>query len=137
MTAEISFRIGAVALALAAVGFGIPAVIGAAHFARTGTVWRLWGFPSYDSTLFTRWGVRLSPPGLMIAFAAACALATVDAVLLWVAPATPLGTIAAIAGLVLIAAQTVFWLGFRLPFGPPLGAIAAIAIIAGLVLRVP
>jgi hypothetical protein len=135
MNADISFRIGAAILAFAALGFGIPAAIGAAHFARTGTTWQLWGFPTYDTALFTQWGVRVPPAALMTAFAAVCALATVDTVLLWVAPSATIGTIAAIAGLVLIAAQGFFWIGFRLPFGPPLGIIAAIAIVAGLVMR--
>lgn len=135
MNADVSFRIGAAALAFVALGFGIPAVIGAGHFARTGTVWQLWGFPSYDSSLFERWGMRLPPVALMVAFAVVCALATADAVLLAAAPSAPIGVVAAILGLVLIAAQCIFWVGFRLPFGPPFGVIAAIAIVAGLAVR--
>jgi hypothetical protein len=136
MNADISFRIGAAVLAFAALGFGIPAAIGAAHFARTGTTWQLWGFPAYDTALFAQWGVRLPPVGLMTAFAAVCALATADAIMLWVAPSATIGMIAAIAGLVLIAAQCIFWIGFRLPFGPPLGIIAVIAIVVGIVIRI-
>jgi hypothetical protein len=135
MNADITFRVGAAALGFVALGFGIPAVIGAVHFARTGSVWQLWGFPSYDTSLFMQWGVRFPPVALMAAFGAVCALATVDAVLLAAAPSAPIGVVAAIAGLVLIAAQCIFWIGFRLPFGPPFGVIAAIAIVAGLVMR--
>lgn len=132
MVADIAFRIGSGLLAFAALGFGIPAVIGAAHTARTGSTWRLWGFPAYDPTAFERWGVRLPAVGLMIAFAVVCALAVIAAVLLWIPPLAPA---AAVAGLVLILAQAVFWAGFVLPFGPPAGILAAIALAVGLATR--
>lgn len=128
---ETLFRIGAVLLAFVALGFGIPAVIGAARFARTGTIWRLWGYPTYDATSFGRLGVRLPPTVLMVAFAVVCALAVVAAAMLWIPATRSLG---AFAGIALIAAQALFWFGFELPYGPPLGISAAILIIAGLVM---
>lgn len=131
MTSELAFRIGAGALALAALGFGIPAVIGAAHFLRTGSVWRLWGYPTYGPGLFGRWGAWAAPAALMSAFAVVCALTLVAAVLLWIPPVAMIG---AVAGLVLIAGQAVFWLGFQLPFGPPLGVLAGTAIVVGILL---
>lgn len=132
VTAEVAWRIGSGPLAFAALGFGIPAVIGAAHFARTGSVWQLWGFPSYGPGLFEGWGLWGAPVGLMAAFAGVCGLAAVTAVLLWIPSVALVG---AVAGLVLIAAQAVFWVGFQLPFGPPLGLLAAIALVIGLVAR--
>ena len=134
MSPDIPFRIAGSALAFVALGFGIPAVIGAVHFARTGSIWQLWGFPSYDPSLFAQRGVRLSPVGLMAAFAAVCTLAAADAAVLLIAPSTTAGAVAAVAGLLLIVAPGVFWIGFRLPFGPPFGIIAAIAIVIGLVI---
>ncbi len=130
--AGVAFRIGAALLAFAGLGFGIPAAIGAVHYARTGSVWQLWGYPSYDAGLFERWGLSVSPTVLMVAFAVVCSLAVLAAVLLWIPSAATFG---AISGLVLIVAQAVFWIGFVLPFGPPLGVLAAIAVVAGLVLR--
>lgn len=130
MTAEIAFRVGSFLLALASLGFGIPAVIGAAHFVRTGRFWLLWGFPSYDPAAFQRWGVSASPAALMIGFAVACGLGVVVAVLLWL-PGT--AVVAAAAGLVLLAVQSVCWARFVLPFGPPLGIPAAIVLVAGLI----
>jgi hypothetical protein len=33
---------------LLGLGFRIPGVIGMAHLARSGEIWTLWGFPTYD-----------------------------------------------------------------------------------------
>jgi hypothetical protein len=126
--ALVSFRIAAGLLAFVSLGFGIPGILGALHYTRTGEVWRLWGFPTYGPGHFERWGVPVSA-ALMLAFSAACALAVAAAVLLWI-PATAL--VGAIAALVLLCVQAVFWVGFELPFGPPFGVAAAILIVVGL-----
>jgi hypothetical protein len=125
----ISFRIAAGLVAVLALGFGIPGVIGAVHLARTGEIWRLWGFPTYGPANFGKWGVPVSPT-LILAFSAVCALALGAAALLWF-PSTAL--VGAIAAIVLLAAQAVFWIGFDLPFGPPLALLAVAAIAVGLV----
>lgn len=127
----VAFRIGAVILAFVSLGFGIPGVIGALHYSRTGTVWQFMGFPTYGPGAFERWGVPLST-GLLLGFVGVCALGFVAAVLLWFPAAALVG---AIVGLAAIILQGVFWFGFQLPFGPPLGVAAGIAIVAGLVLR--
>lgn len=127
--AIIFFRIAAGLVAFVSLGFGIPGLLGAVHFARTGEVWRLWGFPTYGPGLFEKWGVANSA-ALMAAFSAVCALALGAAVLLWI-PGTAL--VGAIAALVLLLAQAVFWVGFELPFGPPFGIAAAALIVLGLV----
>lgn len=125
----IAFRIAAGLVAVLALGFGIPGIFGAAHLARTGEVWRLWGFPTYGPGQFEKWGVPFSA-ALIVVFSAVCALALGAAVLLWI-PSTAI--VGAIAALVLLAAQAVFWIGFELPFGPPLAILAAAAIVVGLV----
>lgn len=127
--AIIYFRIAAGLVAFVSLGFGIPAVIGACHYARTGEVWRLFGFPTYGPGTFEKWGVPASA-GLMMAFGAVCALGVGAAVLLSI-PGT--AVVGAIAALVLLLAQAVFWLGYELPFGPPLGIAAAALIVLGLV----
>jgi hypothetical protein len=126
--AIIFFRIAAGLVAFVSLGFGIPAVVGALHYARTGEVWRLWGFPTYGPGLFEKWSMP-NPAGLMLAFSAVCALALGAAVLLWI-PGTAVA--GAIAALVLLMAQAVFWIGFELPFGPPFGIAAAALIVIGL-----
>jgi hypothetical protein len=127
--ALIWFRVAAGFVALLGLGFGIPAVFGAIHYRRTAEVWRLWGFPTYGPGSFEKWGVPLSAT-LMVAFSAVSALALGSAVLLWL-PAT--AVVGAIAALVLLVVQAVFWIGFELPFGPPLGIAAAVLIVIGLV----
>jgi hypothetical protein len=129
--AIVSFRVAAGIVAFLALGFGIPGVLGTFHYVRTGTVWQLWGFPTYGPGSFEKWGVPFSA-ALLVAFSAVCALALGAAVLLWI-PGTAF--VGAIAALVLLVAQAVFWIGFQLPFGPPLGAVAAVLIVIGLVTR--
>lgn len=126
--AIIFFRIAAGLIAFVSLGFGIPAILGALHFARTGEVWRLWGFPTYGPGLFEKWGVPNSA-ALMVVFSAICALALGAAILLW-APGT--AVVGAVAALVLLLAQAVFWVGYELPFGPPFGIAAAALIVLGL-----
>lgn len=126
--AIIFFRIAAGLIAFVSLGFGIPAILGALHFARTGEVWRLWGFPTYGPGLFEKWGVPNSV-ALMVVFSATCALALGAAILLW-APGT--AVVGAVAALVLLLAQAVFWVGYELPFGPPFGIAAAALIVLGL-----
>jgi hypothetical protein len=127
--AIIYFRIAAGLVAFVSLGFGIPGVLGALHYGRTGEVWRLFGFPTYGPGQFEKWGVPTSA-GLMMAFSAVCALAVGAAVLLWI-PGT--AVVGAIAALVLLLAQAVFWVGFELPFGPPFGIAAVALIVLGLV----
>jgi hypothetical protein len=131
--AIIFFRIAAGLVGFVSLGFGIPAVLGALHYSRTGEVWRLWGFPTYGPGLFEKWGWPNSA-GLMVAFSAVCALALGAALLLW-SPGTAL--LGAIAALVLLLAQAVFWVGYQLPFGPPFGIAAAALIVLGLVNSTP
>src|SRR5688500_974981 len=94
-------------------GFGIPAIAGAAHFARTGEVWMLLGFPTYGGGPFERMGLPTSVP-LLIAFAIVClAEVAVGVLLLLEVPH------AATLAYVLLPVELVFWVGFALPFGPP------------------
>jgi hypothetical protein len=127
--AIIYFRIAAGLVAFVSLGFGIPGVVGALHYVRTGEVWRLFGFPAYGPGLFEKWGVPTSA-GLMMTFSAVCALAVGASVLLWI-PGT--AVVGAIAALVLLLAQAMFWVGYELPFGPPFGIAAAALIVLGLV----
>jgi hypothetical protein len=56
---------------LLGLGFGIPAVAGTVHFARTGEVWMLLGFPTYGGGPFERMGLPTSIP-LLVGFALVC-----------------------------------------------------------------
>lgn len=100
---------------LLALGFGLPGVFGAWHFARTGEVWTFLGFPSYGHGPFERIGIPTSVP-LLLGFVLVCAAEAVVAVLLW--RDVPH---AAALSYALLPFELVYWIGFALPFGPPLG----------------
>lgn len=96
-------------------GFGIPGAIGAWHRARTGETWTFLGFPTYGGGPFERWGIPTTV-GLLAGFVLVCAAEVALAVMILLdAPGTtPLA-------LLLLPAEIVFWVGFALPAGPPLG----------------
>jgi hypothetical protein len=122
----ITLRVAAVCGAILGLGFGIPAVIGAAHFASTGEIWLLAGMPTYGDGPLEAWGVPTSTP-LIAGFAVVCALEVVDAVLLW------RGKLAgAVLSLVLLPFGLVYWIGFALPFAFPAGLAQAILVIVAL-----
>ncbi|MGH3457896.1 hypothetical protein [Aeromicrobium sp.] len=105
-------------------GFGLPAVYGAWFFARHGEIWTLFGFPAYGDGPFERMGIPTSVP-LMAAFATVCAAECITGWLMW--SGAPAGWWMAV---LLLPVEAVFWIGFALPFGPPLGvARAALALL--------
>ena len=100
---------------LLGLGFGIPAIAGTVHLARTGEVWMLLGFPTYGGGPFERIGLPTSIP-LLIGFALVCLAEVAVGVMLLL----DLRHAATISYL-LLPSELVFWIGFALPFGPPLG----------------
>jgi hypothetical protein len=97
---------------LLGLGFGIPGVLGIRHFAQTGHVWELWGFPTYGGGPFEHLGVQTNVP-LLGAFVAVCVAELVTGTMLLAgAP----GAVA--ASWVLLPFELVFWIGFALPLGP-------------------
>jgi hypothetical protein len=108
-------RAAGVLSVLLGLGFGIPGVIGAIHLARTGEVWTFLGFPTYGGGPFERFGWG-SSVALIVAFVVVCAAEVVVGALLWTdAPH------AALLSNLLLPFELFFWVGFALPFGPPLG----------------
>jgi len=96
-------------------GFGLPAVAGAVHVARTGQVWTFLGFPTYGGGPFEQIGLSTSVP-LLALFALVCVAEVAVGVMLL------LGTPHAVTfGYLLLPLEFVFWIGFALPFGPPVG----------------
>jgi len=97
------------------VGFGIPGVIGALHFAATDEVWTFLGFPTYGGGPFERWGVSTSV-ALLGGFVLVCAAELLLGVMILAdAPGTKPFAI------VLLPFELAYWIGFALPLGPPLG----------------
>lgn len=100
---------------LLGLGFGVPCIPGIRHFAQTGQVWTFLGFPTYGQGPFERLGIPTSVP-LLVAFLAVCVAEVVVGVAIWVeAPG------AKVVALALLPVELVFWFGFALPLGPPLG----------------
>jgi hypothetical protein len=95
-------------------GFGIPGVIGALHVADTGEVWTFLGFPTYGGGPFERLGLHTSVP-LLLAFVAVCLAEVLVGVLLLLDVPR-----AATVSYLLLPFEFAFWIGFALPFGPPL-----------------
>jgi hypothetical protein len=96
-------------------GFGLPGLVGMMHFHRTGEVWTFMGFPTYGGGAFQRLGMPTSI-GLLAAFLVVCLAEVAIGGMIW--SGAPL---ARALSLVLLPFELVFWVGFTLPFGPPLG----------------
>lgn len=96
-------------------GFGLPAIAGARHFAESGQIWTFMGFPTYGGGPFERVGIGTSVP-LLLAFVLVCVAEVVlGALLLLDFPH------ARTFAYLLLPIEMVFWVGFALPFGPPIG----------------
>jgi hypothetical protein len=104
-------------------GFGLPCIFGIRHLARTGEVWTFLGFPTYGGGPFERIGIPTSTP-LLVGFLAVCLAEVAVGVLIWAdAPG------AKVIALALLPVEVVFWVGFALPFGPPLGIARTILVL--------
>ena len=108
-------------------GFGLPAVFGAWYYAQHTEVWTFLGFPTYGDGPFERWGLPTSVP-LLLGFVAVCAAELVVGIWLWRD-----GPFAPWLALALLPIELVFWIGFALPFGPVLGLVRTVLVIATLV----
>ena len=96
-------------------GFGLPAVFGIRHLTRTGEVWTFLGFPTYGHGPFDRIGVPTSTP-LLGGFVAVCAAEVVTGMMLATGSRSARRWSHA-----LLPLEVAYWVGFALPFGPPLG----------------
>ena len=104
-------------------GFGLPAIFGTLHFARTGEAWTFMGFPTYGGGPFERLGLSTSVQ-LLLGFVFVClAEVIVGVMLLRDVPH------AAIVSYALLPFEFAFWIGFALPFGPPLGIARTILLV--------
>jgi hypothetical protein len=103
-------------------GFGLPGVFGLRHFSQTGQVWTFLGFPTYGGGPFERIGIPTSIV-LLTGFLVVCVAEIALGVMLMMdAPGTRIFSIA------LLPFEFLFWIGFALPFGPPLGVARTILV---------
>lgn len=109
-------RAAGVLAVLLGLGFGIPGLIGARHFAQHHEVWQFLGFPTYGDGPFERANIATTVP-LLVGFVVVCAAEVALGGLLlrdW-HPALWLS-------LAILPFELAYWTGFALPFGFVLGA---------------
>jgi len=122
-TAEISLRAAAVLCWSTAFGFGLPN-LPAMWSLRSGRgVPLLFGFPAYGGGTFERFGITTTIP-LLGAFLLIGVLEGVAGWLLWEGRQS--GGILALA---LLPLGAVFWVGFSLPFAPPIALVRSALIV--------
>jgi len=101
-------------------GFGIPCAFAINYFASTGDVWTFLGFPTYGGGPFESVGLTTST-ALLVAFLLVCLAEVIAGVLVLAGnPHAPVMTYT------LLPIALVFWIGFALPLGPPLGITSAV-----------
>ncbi|PXY31131.1 hypothetical protein [Prauserella muralis] len=107
-------------------GFGVPGVVAIWHFARDGAVWTLLGLPTYGHGPFEAIGLPTSIP-LLAAFVVVCVAEVVTGGLLWAGRRS--GVVLSFA---VVPFELAFWIGFALPFGPPVGLLRVVLVLLGL-----
>jgi hypothetical protein len=81
------------------------------------------GFPTYGNGPFERVGIATST-ALLVGFLSVCVVEVILAVMLWTdAPH------AAALSYALLPLELVFWIGFALPLGPPLGVLRTVLVL--------
>ena len=124
MGTSVALRVAGGLAVLTGLGFGIPCVLGIRHLVATGEIWTFVGYPTYGKGPFERHGISTTVP-LMLGFLVVCLVETVVGVRLWGGHRD-----GAVAALVLLPVEAVFWWGFALPI-PPLVALARTALLLG------
>jgi len=122
-------RIAAVLAATAGLGFGLPCIPAIRYFAENHQVWSFLGFPTYGEGPFEAVGLDTDLP-LLTAFLGVCAAEVSVAVLLW--RERPSAQRLAVT---LLPVELLFWVGFALPLGPPLGLARVAVLVPDLIAR--
>ncbi len=123
-----SLRVAAVCSGFLGFGLGVPCVYGIWHLARTGEIATFLGYPTYGKGRFDRAGIPTTVP-LLAAFLGVCLADVAAGWLLW--NGRRAGTLLAIG---LLPLDAVFWIGFDLPYPPPIGVArtaAVLVVVAG------
>jgi hypothetical protein len=116
-------RIAAASSALLGFGFGAPCAYGIWYLARRGEIATVLGYPTYGKGPFEAVGVPTTVP-LMSTFLGVCLGEVACGWLLW--KERPAGRTWAMW---LLPLEAPFWIGFALPFAPPLGIARTIAVL--------
>lgn len=119
-------RAAAVLAWTSGIGFGLPGLYAIEHLVRHGDIATFMGYPTYGHGVFERqFGIRTTVP-LLSAFVVVCAAECRSGSLLWRRQRAG-GTLA----VALLPVETVFWVGFSLPYGPVAAAARTALVLTG------
>lgn len=121
---RLASRLGAASALLAGLGFGGPCIYAIWHLARRGEIAEVAGYPTYGRGPFEQVGITTSVP-LLAAFLGVCVGEVVTGWGLWKGDRR-----AATSAFATLPIELAFWTGFALPFGPLLGIVRTVAVVA-------
>lgn len=107
-------KIAALCSWFSGLGFGIPCIYGIWSMIKGKGIAYVMGFPTYGNGPFEKIGVHTTTP-LLTGFLFVCALECIVGWGLWSGDKG-----AAILSMAIIPVEMVFYIGFALPFGPPI-----------------
>ena len=116
-------KIASLCLWISGLGFGIPGIYGIWSMLKGKGIAYVMGFPTYGNGPFEKIGVHSTIP-LLIGFLFVCVLECIAGWGLWSGDKG-----AAILSFAIIPVEMVFYIGFALPFGPPLMLIRSILLL--------
>ena len=116
-------KIASFCLWVSGLGFGLPCIYGIWSFLKGNGIAFVMGFPAYGNGPFEKIGVHTTTP-LLTGFLFVCALECIAGWGLWSGDKG-----AAILSMAIIPVEMVFFIGFALPFGPPLLLIRVILLL--------
>jgi hypothetical protein len=107
-------KVASICLWFSGLGFGIPGIYGIWYFLKTGNIATFMGFPTYGNGPFERIGIYTTVP-LLVGFLLVCSLECICGWGLWHCEKG-----SAVLSLAIIPLELFFYIGFALPFGPPM-----------------
>ena len=113
-------KIASICVWFSGIGFGLPCIYGIYYFIKNRTIASVMGFPSYGNGPFEKIGIHTTV-SLLIGFLLVCILECVCGSGLWNSEKG-----SAVLSFVIIPIELFFFIGFALPFRPPLILIRAI-----------
>jgi hypothetical protein len=118
-----AIRVAAVLFIFNGVGFGLPVLPAVRNLIQHRDLPMIFGFRAYGGGFFEQRGIMTTIP-LLIAFLVVNILEVVAGGLLWTGARS-----GAILGFALLPVGGIFWLGFALPFGPPMAIASSILVL--------
>ena len=116
-------KIAAFAAWFQGLGFGLPCIYGIWYLWKEKKIAHFMGFPTYGNGPFEKIGVH-STPGLLISFLLVCVMECVAAQMIWNGEKG-----GAVLSLIIIPLELFFYIGFALPFGPPVMLLRIVLVI--------